>query len=71
MSYSYYKVGGQLIQLKKCDNPECPRLTSAAYCCGSCNAAHDGRYEIHESGPLAHTTTCDERHEARKDAKRW
>lgn len=48
--------------LTKCDNPECNRLTTADYCCGSCNLAHKGHYEIHESGILGHSEECNERY---------
>jgi hypothetical protein len=51
--------------LKKCDNPECNRRTTAMYCCGSCNQAHQNHYEIHESGVLGHSEGCDERHRER------
>lgn len=55
--------------LKTCDNPLCDRRTKQGimYCCGSCDAAHRGQYEIHESGPLAHSPSCNDRHEQRRN----
>lgn len=64
--YNYYNVGGEQLQLKKCENPECRRLTSALYCCPACDSAHHGKYEIHESGILGHSETCNERYEKRQ-----
>lgn len=53
-------------QLKPCRNPLCARrVSSALYCCAGCAMAHDGRYEIHEDGPLGHSETCNERHAER------
>jgi hypothetical protein len=51
--------------LKKCNNPECNRLTTADYCCGPCSLADTKRYEIHECGPLGHSLMCNERHSQR------
>jgi hypothetical protein len=49
--------------LHKCAKPDCFRLVSAAslYCCTACAQAAEGRYEIHESGPLGHSRWCDQR----------
>ncbi len=49
--------------LHKCATPDCLRLVSAAsaHCCTACTLAAEGRYEIHESGPLGHSRWCDER----------
>jgi hypothetical protein len=49
---------------KKCNNPMCQRITTirSAFCCAACGAANDGRYEIHEDGPLGHSNSCNERH---------
>jgi hypothetical protein len=54
--------------LRWCKTPNCPRLTTAEHCCGACATAREGRYEIHESGPLAHSEACDERHRRRSEA---
>lgn len=64
-----YTIEGNIIFLKKCENPECKRLVSRGtlYCCGACGEAHWGKYEIHESGILGHSETCNQRHESRKD----
>ena len=53
--------------LKQCDNPLCDRKTKVGvkYCCGPCATAHEGKYEIHESGLLGHTDSCDKRHSDR------
>ena len=49
--------------LHKCATPDCLRLVSAAsaHCCRACVLAAEGRYEIHEDGPLGHSRSCDER----------
>jgi hypothetical protein len=46
--------------MNKCRNPLCNRETNGrvAFCCRGCGLAHDGRYEIHESGPLGHSAEC-------------
>ncbi len=51
------------IKYKPCKNPLCDYLvpTSVLYCCGSCDKAHTGKYEIHEDGPLGHTSGCSRR----------
>jgi hypothetical protein len=49
-------------QLHDCRNPLCARLTTALYCCPGCSSAHEGRYEIHGSGPLGHSPECDARY---------
>ena len=68
-NYKNYTVSGENLRLKKCENPECPRLTSAYYCCNGCGLAHEGKYEIHESGMLGHSETCNQRNEERKNLK--
>ena len=49
---------------KPCDNPLCDRLCSSrvAFCCHACGLANDGKYEIHEDGPLGHHEDCTKRH---------
>jgi hypothetical protein len=55
--------------LRPCTNPACERVVptnprgvrQTAFCCAACAQAHDGGYEIHEDGPLAHSAGCDER----------
>lgn len=43
-----------------CANPLCDRESGpAVYCCPPCEMAHRKRYEIHESGPLGHSATCE------------
>lgn len=56
-----------MIELKKCDGELCQRAvkTSVAYCCDPCFLASQRHYEIHETGPLAHTLPCDQRHAER------
>lgn len=56
-----------MIELKKCDGGLCSRAvkTSVAYCCDPCFLASTRGYEIHETGPLAHTGPCDQRHAER------
>lgn len=55
------------VTLTKCKNPACDRKVPVGtlYCCGQCSMAHDGKYEIHEDGPLAHAEGCNRRHEER------
>lgn len=49
-------------RLVPCKNPLCERKTAGAlYCCSQCASAHEGRYEIHEDGPLAHSEGCNAR----------
>lgn len=50
-----------------CGNPLCRRHTRVGirYCCPACGSAHEGRYEIHESGPLGHSETCNQRYAER------
>jgi hypothetical protein len=67
--YKNYWLDDKPIRLKKCDTPDCDRLTTADHCCGSCGLAHGGGYEVHESGPLGHSDLCNERQEKRKDLK--
>ena len=56
------RFGGKLAQ---CANPECDRWVSTTvvsrYCCGGCEKAHEGKYEIHEDGPLGHSAFCNAR----------
>lgn len=56
-------------ELKPCDNNLCDRQTSsgAAFCCHPCGLAHEGSYEIHESGILGHTDGCNQRHAERSN----
>lgn len=53
--------------LKKCDNGACRRQTSrgSTYCCAPCDMADRYSYEVHENGPLAHTSGCNSRHDER------
>lgn len=55
--------------LATCRNPLCDRRTTALYCCGSCATAHEGKYEIHESGPLGHSDACNQRHAERGSSR--
>jgi hypothetical protein len=50
-------------ELRPCAKPDCPRLVSgmSAHCCGSCSAAAEGGYEIHE-----HSDGCNERDAVRR-----
>jgi hypothetical protein len=68
-----YVIDSKPIFLKKCENPECHRLVIAGliYCCGGCGEAHYRKYEIHETGILGHSETCNERHESRKNLRRF
>lgn len=54
-------------RLHKCRKPDCTRLISVGcnYCCEPCAAANEMGAEIAESGFLAHTETCDQRHRER------
>lgn len=56
-----------MTELKKCTNPLCDRAIKdwTAYCCEPCAQAHEGSYEIHETGPLGHRPSCEERHAER------
>jgi hypothetical protein len=49
-------------KLSPCANPLCERLTTAFYCCGSCDYAHQHKFEIHSGGPLGHSDGCNKRH---------
>jgi|EndMetStandDraft_8_1072994.scaffolds.fasta_scaffold1492752_2 hypothetical protein len=62
-AYSLRPVGGRP-NLKACANPRCDHWVgiSVQYCCAACGDAHVGRYEIHETGPLAHAPRCLDRH---------
>jgi hypothetical protein len=55
------------MELKKCTNSLCDRAVKSwtAYCCEPCAQAQEGRYEIHEDGPLGHTLSCQARHAER------
>jgi phage terminase large subunit GpA-like protein len=59
------------LRKKRCDNPECGRRVGGAveYCCAPCRQAHEGKYEIHESGPLGHSAECEGRVEESKPAE--
>lgn len=50
---------------KPCANPLCDRWVSPSvvnpYCCGGCQEAHKGKYEIHEDGLLGHSQFCNEK----------
>lgn len=50
-----------------CENPLCDRYVPQGiqYCCAGCAAAHVGKYEIHEDGPLGHTGGCNEKYAQR------
>jgi hypothetical protein len=50
------------VKLDTCVNPLCDRLAPVGqqYCCPPCNLAHDGRFEIHETGPLGHSVGCNQ-----------
>lgn len=50
-----------LQKLQKCATPDCDRRTTANHCCAPCATAHEGHYEIHETGLLAHSAGCEER----------
>lgn len=58
--YDYRTVEGESRQMKECEG--CDRMTAADYCCPACELAHSGNYEIHETGPLAHSDLCNARH---------
>lgn len=60
MSYGIWSLEGYLYP---CQKPDCPRLIlgKALYCCGSCSAADDGKYEIH-----SHASDCDMRWSGRE-----
>jgi len=47
-------------EYKSCNNPLCDFIVpqSVLYCCAGCNQAHEGKYEIHEDGPLGHGSSC-------------
>ncbi len=51
---------------KKCDKPDCDRLVleGRVYCCHGCMLAAEGKYEIHEDGPLGHSKDCTARQAA-------
>ena len=70
LNYKFVPAGGCLLVIderpyKKCDNPLCDRQTTAMYCCGACATAHEDGFEIHEDGPLGHSTSCNDRHAER------
>jgi hypothetical protein len=56
---------------KKCTNTLCLRQIreSVKYCCYACELAHQGSYEIHETGPLSHSVACDDQADRRGPAK--
>lgn len=49
---------------KHCKNPHCDRRAAHGFlfCCPGCWQANRDGYEIHDDGPLAHTSQCNERH---------
>lgn len=69
--YHYYTVAGQEVRLKKCEKPDCFRLTSALYCCPSCDYADQKKFELEDDKepPLGHWPTCNERHAERRHLK--
>lgn len=56
-------------QLVPCATPGCGRMVSreADYCCASCRLAHQGEYEIPETGVLAHSRACNDKDYQRKE----
>ena len=58
---------------RSCRNPLCLRKLGggAAYCCAPCTRAHEGGYEIHESGLLAHDPRCEARVRERGGEFTW
>lgn len=66
--YKLRQIQGVWLNVKGCEG--CERVTTAEYCCVACEAAHKGSYEIHETGILAHSESCDGRHRLRGDQKR-
>lgn len=74
--YHYYTVGGEEKWLKKCEKPDCFRLTSALYCCPSCdyangNNANQDKFELEDGQPppLGHYDSCNARYEERRHLK--
>lgn len=57
--YRYY--GNE--RLKKCEKPDCLRLTTALYCCGACDYADQKKFELEDGKepPLGHSAFCDRR----------
>ena len=51
-------------RLKKCEKPDCLRLTTAIYCCGACNYADDMKFELEDNKPppLGHSEFCNTRY---------
>jgi hypothetical protein len=56
-------IGVMQVVRTPCANPLCEHHVrpGLAYCCAPCAQADEGHYEIHESGPLAHTDECRKR----------
>lgn len=50
-------------EFNKCTKPDCFRKVKKgiAYCCNPCSYADEHKFEIHDSGPLAHTQDCNDR----------
>jgi hypothetical protein len=55
------------LPLKPCANELCHALVSPAslYCCDPCYRSGEGGYEIHEDGPLGHSSSCMDRQRGR------
>lgn len=55
-----------ITDLHRCGNKLCDhQVRGALYCCWACGNADEHRYEIHEDGPLGHSTDCMARHAER------
>jgi len=73
---SYEPVGEPTVtipvELVPCRKPDCDHLvrSTVAYCCLACARADEHRYEIHDSGPLGHSSECLARHRERGPAGR-
>lgn len=61
--YQKFDVLREALNLHPCGG--CGRRTTGAYCCGPCANASQEHYEIHEDGPLGHTSSCNDRHAVR------
>src|SRR3972149_4683302 len=60
----HQREGRGMSELKPCNNPLCNRRTSLSslFCCAACGQAFEDHYEIHETGILAHSDGCNQRH---------
>ena len=58
-------------EFHKCEKPDCDRLVKQGvlYCCHGCTLAAEGKYEIHPTGPLGHSTECNEREAQRRQTE--